>query len=146
MRTVKEPTVRKQEILDGAIRVFAKYGYEKATISTIAKELKISQGLCYRYFPSKEDIYRAAVEKYTDMILEGYRSAWQEEKPIREWIGGIADSFGRLAEAETRDENLYALFHGSNSEQLHKDLMLRGAEKILPHIQEILRKAVYMSQ
>ena len=42
MRTVKEPTVRKQEILDGAIRVFAKYGYEKATISTIAKELKIS--------------------------------------------------------------------------------------------------------
>ena len=62
MRTVKEPDVRKKEILEGAIRVFARNGYDRTTISDIAKELNISQGLCYRYFSSKEDIYRAAIE------------------------------------------------------------------------------------
>ena len=70
MRTVKQPDVRKQEILDGAIRVFAKNGYDRTTIAGIAKELNISQGLCYRYFPSKEDIYHAAIEKYADLILQ----------------------------------------------------------------------------
>ena len=40
MRTVKEPDVRKQEILEGAIAVFAKKGYDRTTISDIAKELK----------------------------------------------------------------------------------------------------------
>ena len=57
MRTVKEPDVRKQEILDGAIRVFAEKGYDKTTIGILAKELGISQGLCYRYFSSKEASY-----------------------------------------------------------------------------------------
>ncbi|MGN1167575.1 MAG: TetR/AcrR family transcriptional regulator, partial [Lachnospiraceae bacterium] len=61
MRTVKEPDVRKQEILDGAIRVFARKGYDKTTIADIAKALNISQGLCYRYYSSKEEIYDAAL-------------------------------------------------------------------------------------
>ena len=53
MRIVKGPEERRQEIVDGAIRVFARKGYEKTAISDIAGEIGISQGLCYRYFPSK---------------------------------------------------------------------------------------------
>lgn len=57
MRIVKDPEVRKKEILMGALKVFSKKGYDKTTITDIAKELVISQGLCYRYYASKEDIY-----------------------------------------------------------------------------------------
>ena len=138
MRTVKQPDVRKQEILDGAIRVFAKNGYDRTTIAGIAKELNISQGLCYRDFPSKEDIYHAAIEKYADLILQAYVSRRKEEMHIREWIDGIAESIGCMAAAETMDEGLYALFHGSNSEALHNELLLKVASKILPYIQQVL--------
>ena len=141
MRTVKEPDVRKQEILDGAIRVFAKNGYDRTTIASIAKELKISQGLCYRYFPSKEDIYDAAIEKYADLILGEYLQHRQDSSHIRDRIDSIAESIRQLTAAEAKDDHLYALFHGSNSEKLHHELLLKIADKLLPYIQETLRNA-----
>ena len=141
MRTVKEPDVRKQEILEGAIRVFAKYGYDKTTMTTLSRELHISQGLCYRYFPSKEDIYHAAIEKYADLILEEYLQHHQKSKPIREQIDNISGSIARLMEAETKDEGLYALFHSHTGKYLHNELLLAVAAKILPYLQTTLRNA-----
>ena len=54
MRITKEPEVRKQEILDTALKLFGENGYEKTSITDIAKAIGVAQGLCYRYFPSKE--------------------------------------------------------------------------------------------
>lgn len=54
MRVTKEPEVRKQEILDTALKLFGENGYEKTSITDIAKAIGVAQGLCYRYFPSKE--------------------------------------------------------------------------------------------
>ena len=142
MRTVKEPDVRRQEILDGAIRVFAEKGYDKATMATIARELNISQGLCYRYFPSKEDVYHAAIDKYADLILEEHLRSHQQEQSIRAWIEGIAGAIDQLTAAETRDERLYALFHQHSSATLHNELMLRLAARLLPHVEHALRRAM----
>ena len=141
MRIVKEPDVRKQEILEGALRVFAQKGYDKATIATIAKELNISQGLCYRYFPSKEDIYTAAIERYADLILETYRDHGQEEKHIRQWVDEIGERIARLLAAEAKDQQLYDFFHGANCRRLHDELMLKVADRLLPRIQQVLRNA-----
>ena len=140
MRTVKEPEIRKQEILEGAIRVFAEKGYDKATISVIAKELKISQGLCYRYFASKEEIYDAAVEKYADLLLTEFLKHQDESKTLREGIDHIGESIGRLMRIEKTDRALYSFFHENGNERLHNELLLKVAEKLLPYIQEILRK------
>ena len=54
MRVTKEPEVRKQEILDTALKLFGENGYEKTSITDIAKAIGVAQGLCYRYFPSKK--------------------------------------------------------------------------------------------
>ena len=45
-----------RKILDAARRVFARKGLG-ATISDIAEEAGVSQGLAYRYFSSKEAIF-----------------------------------------------------------------------------------------
>ena len=47
MREVKAPEVRKLEIMDYAMQLFAKKGYENTTMNDIAKELHIAVGLCY---------------------------------------------------------------------------------------------------
>ena len=140
MRTVKEPDVRKQEILDGAIRVFAQKGYDKATIAGSAKELNISLGVCYRYFPSKEDIYYAAIDKYADIILEVCICNRKSQMHICDWIENISHSVTQMVAAERNNESLYLLFHGNNAQKLHNDLMLKIASKILPYIQNVLQK------
>jgi len=50
------------KILDAARKVFARKG-SAATMSEVAKEAGISQGLAYRYFPSKESILTTLVEQ-----------------------------------------------------------------------------------
>ena len=54
MRVTKEPEARKQEILDTALKLFGENGYEKTSITDIAKAIGVAQGLCYRYFPSED--------------------------------------------------------------------------------------------
>ncbi|MGN1018812.1 MAG: TetR/AcrR family transcriptional regulator [Aristaeellaceae bacterium] len=140
-RTVKEPDVRKQEILDGAIRVFAGKGYDRTTIADIAKELHISQGLCYRYYPSKEAIYDAALEKYADLIAQENLRKINYDMPIRELIDSITSRMQDLKAAEREDQGLYQLFHSENSQRMHDELFLRVAKKIIPCVQEHLRRA-----
>lgn len=140
MRTIKDPDVRKQEILDGAIRIFARKGYDKTTTTDIAKELKISQGLCYRYFPTKEAIYDAALEKYADMIVQGNSRRIGFDRPVKEMIELVTGHMDQLRSAEREDEELFSLFHSEESRKMHEELFLEVAKKMLPLVQEHLRK------
>ena len=69
MRISKEPEVRKQEILETAMKLFSEKGFEKTSISDIAKEIGVAQGLCYRYFPSKDILFQSALEEYANLSL-----------------------------------------------------------------------------
>ncbi len=54
---------RRGQILDVAARVFARKGLAGARIADIATEGEMSQGLIFRYFASKEEVFAAVVEK-----------------------------------------------------------------------------------
>jgi len=47
---------RKQSIMDIALQLFAENGFENTSIANIAKHARISQGLVYSYFESKDDL------------------------------------------------------------------------------------------
>ena len=68
-RVVKSPEERRQEIIKAAVQLFSQKGYENTTIQDIAEMLNISQGLCYRYFKSKSDIFMAAGEFYAQQVM-----------------------------------------------------------------------------
>ena len=54
---------RHEEILESATRVFARHGYQTADVQWIADELKLSKGTIYNYFPSKEELFLACVDR-----------------------------------------------------------------------------------
>ncbi|MCS7269744.1 MAG: TetR/AcrR family transcriptional regulator [Gemmataceae bacterium] len=62
----KDPTLearRKAQILDVAARVFAAHGFANTTVQTIANYLGVGNGTVYRYFPTKDQLFLAAVER-----------------------------------------------------------------------------------
>ncbi|BFK92769.1 TetR/AcrR family transcriptional regulator [Blautia producta] len=69
-RTIKKPEERRQEIIVTALELFAENGYDNTTIQDIANRLGIATGLCYRYFKSKQDIFRATSEYYAQQAIE----------------------------------------------------------------------------
>ena len=116
MRIVKDPEERRQEIVDGAIRVFARKGYEKAAISDIAGEIGISQGLCYRYFPSKEAIYDAALDQYAAYIVDQNLARTQlAGKTLKEQILLMSGKTQEYSTTERDLKPLYNLFHKEES-------------------------------
>src|SRR5262245_19276124 len=50
-------SARRDQILEGARRCFAEYGYEGATVSKLENEIGLSRGAIFNYFPSKEDLF-----------------------------------------------------------------------------------------
>ncbi|MDE7214146.1 MAG: TetR/AcrR family transcriptional regulator [Anaeroplasmataceae bacterium] len=56
-----------QKIEDGALYYFAKYGLAGTKISDLSKYLGISQGLLYRYYPSKEELFKTISKKWIEM-------------------------------------------------------------------------------
>src|SRR3989337_4485702 len=47
---------RRTQILDAAVRVFARRGFDRATIKDIARSAGLSEGSIYNYFRSKEEL------------------------------------------------------------------------------------------
>ena len=48
---------RRAEILAGARRAFAQYGYEGATVARLEAEIGLSRGAIFHYFDSKLDLF-----------------------------------------------------------------------------------------
>ena len=55
-KTTEKSKNTRTEIYKSAIRLFQHYGYEETTMRMIAKEAKVSLGLAYYHFKSKDDI------------------------------------------------------------------------------------------
>ncbi|HYY91990.1 MAG TPA: helix-turn-helix domain-containing protein, partial [Candidatus Dormibacteraeota bacterium] len=47
----------KTRIIEAANRIFADKGYHEATMDDVAKQLGVSKGALYLYFPSKVDLF-----------------------------------------------------------------------------------------
>jgi TetR/AcrR family transcriptional regulator, fatty acid metabolism regulator protein len=50
------PVDRRRQILDAAVRVFARQGFHACRVSDIAREAGVAYGLVYHYFDSKDQV------------------------------------------------------------------------------------------
>jgi AcrR family transcriptional regulator len=57
------PQRRREEILGAATSFFSRHGYHEADIEALAEELGIGKGTIYRYFRTKERLFRAALAR-----------------------------------------------------------------------------------
>ena len=68
---------KKTEILSAAVSLFARHGYEGASVSAIAREAGVAKSTILHHFPSKKELY-VAVNKAP---YEALRAAMVEQAP-----------------------------------------------------------------
>jgi AcrR family transcriptional regulator len=66
---------RREQILDGARRCFARHGYEGATVARLEEETGLSRGAIFNYFPNKEAIFLAIAQASSDRLT----AIWLEQ-------------------------------------------------------------------
>lgn len=59
--------MKRHRVLDGAMRVFLSYGYQRVTMDDIARAAEMSRPALYLLFKNKADIYRAIGERMFEM-------------------------------------------------------------------------------
>ena len=69
MRDVKDPEIRRAEIMDAAMLLFMEKGYANTTTQDIVDKVNISRGLLYYHFKNKDDILYCLVERYSEKLL-----------------------------------------------------------------------------
>ena len=93
---------RLEQILEGARRCFAENGYEGATVAKLEREIGLSRGAIFNYFPSKEDLFIELAVRDTARMSE----IWREqglEAIVREvmeldpaWLSVYLELFRRV--------------------------------------------------
>lgn len=63
-------TDTRENILHAALRLFARDGYEAASVSLIASELGITKGALYKHYKNKRDIFDSIVERMYQIDAE----------------------------------------------------------------------------
>jgi AcrR family transcriptional regulator len=61
---------RREQILEGARRCFAEHGYEGATVVRLERDIGLSRGAIFNYFPSKEDLFLELAARDTERMSE----------------------------------------------------------------------------
>ena len=134
----KEPEERRREILDTAIELFYKKGFSHTSISDIAQKAGISQGLCYRYFPSKEAIADAAVDRYAQMLLDKTTPVLcAPDRTLREKLRDTPS----VLETETDDNFYYKLAHAAENSAVHQQVIARLSALLVPLVAQQIRLA-----
>ena len=84
---------RKLQIIRAACRLFAQNGYYNTTMPDIARELNMSVGNLYNYFPSKEELAKEVMLTVSRWVAERLRAINEEDIPTREKIYKLVEGF-----------------------------------------------------
>ena len=85
----------KGKILSVALELFAKKGYHATSISQISQKAKISKGLMYNYFVSKEKLLDEIIQQGFNTLAEldfELRSGVDPEKQLEEFVDAVLEN------------------------------------------------------
>lgn len=79
MKPDLSPPETRDRILEAAVTVFAHKGYHDTKVDDIVAEARASKGAFYFYFPSKQEIFLALVDKFADLLESRLRARLHTE-------------------------------------------------------------------
>ncbi len=171
--TVKKPrgrpkdealvAMRQEQILDAAAVVFADHGFRNADVQYVADALQVGKGTIYRYFPSKEALFLAAVDRGMRRLTERFEAEVHPiaeplerlERAIRVYLGFFREhpeyvELLILERAEFRDRKKPTYFehrdaHVHRWHDLFRNLIGAGRVREIPveRIAEVLSDLLY---
>jgi TetR/AcrR family fatty acid metabolism transcriptional regulator len=81
---------KRRQILDAAVRVFARGGYHGSRVGEIASEAGVAHGLLYHYFSSKEHVLQSIFRENWGELLDRLRAVEVAGESAEEKLAGIA--------------------------------------------------------
>jgi len=130
---------RRQQIVEGTLRVVSEYGIAGVTIARVAKSAGVGIGTVYHYFDDQKAMLRSAIETMSDELLRLVHDSHDEN--ALEQIRKMADQHQALMSAN--DGYFARLWHqfvaAGETLDLHEPMIL-GRREALRMIREVCER------
>ncbi|MBU2601707.1 MAG: TetR/AcrR family transcriptional regulator [Actinobacteria bacterium] len=98
-----EPTKR-EVIVESALRLILKKGYDGTTVDEVAQLSGVSKGLVSYHYPKKENLFRAVLEKIVGKLEGELKEVYESDASARE---RLRLNFRNLFDSEERTRHYY---------------------------------------
>jgi AcrR family transcriptional regulator len=144
VRVVKDPTVRRTEILDVAQRLLVTRGYEQMGVQDILDELQISKGAFYHYFDSKRALLAAVIDRMQDALREPLISlvADAELSATDKLRGFFSTAFGWKTTQRELFMNLLGVWYSPENAMVRQQVRDNALRRLAPVFQNIIDQGV----
>lgn len=128
---------KRKQIIAGAIQVFKKKGYHKATVREIAREANIGLGSIYDYVNSKDDILYLFFENYVTTFFDKVQSRAAQ---IPDPLARLEITFRAFVEAamELEEQVMLSYTQARYVKKNYLKIILRKESEIVEHFRKIL--------
>jgi AcrR family transcriptional regulator len=122
---------RTAEVVAAASQVFLAKGYEAATISGVAAAAGMTSANVYWYFPSKDHLFAAVMDRMLDQELEKLQTSHPDADAHARLVRGMADM------------RAYRYLHSAMHERLDKSPeVLEAHERFMTWLTDLVRETV----
>lgn len=83
--------MKRQRVLEAAMRVFLSYGYKRVTMDDIAQAVDMSRPALYLLFRNKNDIFRAVADHMFELSLDQMGRQLKQPGTLGEKLNGAID-------------------------------------------------------
>jgi len=139
-RNRKDASIRKQEILQTALKLFISKGYENTSTNDIIKSLNLSRGGLYHHFSSKEEILDTAITTLLSSEKTRVLSILEDKKLSATDKLKIVVGFDSSSQP-TADE-VMTLVHTMDNPTLLTHLLKKKLEIITPLFVDIIEQGI----
>ena len=141
---IKNPDLikeRRNQIFEGASRLFTKKGYHVTGLRELSKETGISLGNLYNYINTKEDILYIIHQKAAEMILEAID---QETSDVNDPVEKLKEMIEIELLTMDKYQDLILLIYQESHALSKKSLrsLLRGEEMHIRRFQKVLEEGM----
>jgi AcrR family transcriptional regulator len=84
------PVDKRRQILDAAVRVFARQGFHATRVSDIADEAGVAYGLVYHYFRSKDEVLNELFVERWSLLLSAIEETDRTGETPRQKLAAVA--------------------------------------------------------
>lgn len=107
---------KRQAIIQAALDIFAKQGYEETTIAQIAAAAGVAVGTVYLYFHNKREIYTQTSINLTEQLAEALQSPQILSLPVGQVPRTMIETVFRLCRLNSQSMFLFQVDIQSNQE------------------------------
>ncbi len=150
-RSAGEKELKRNNLLNSALELFTRHGYQGTSIEMITENAGVSTGTFYLYYKNKVEIYRILNVKGAEILQKLIEKAisWPGMTPLAQ-LSSVASAFFRFYSEYRGYYDILSVLNIGQIDFLKKTEMLEPLEKqtiaLLKLIEAILKKGIELGE